>query len=275
MKIRFFAHVLTFLLFITSTVVNANLLVSPTYVSFDLRERSKEIVLVNTSNSVQTYRMEWQQKRALSHGGYEAVQDESGFPVASNMLRYSPRQVTLQPNERQVVKLALRKPKGLAAGEYRSHLTLRSLPSQEEKISKQTGFAIDLKLRMSYSLPVVVRQGENDLEINAESVKFMFDPQSAKGTISVNFNRSGSYSSYGDITAYWLPHGSADEPIVVARLSGYSVYTELEKAVANLIWVGAPFEPTRGVLSIVYEGQGRYKGRVLTTKSFKITPSIR
>ncbi len=274
MKIRICVSVLTFLLLVTANGVQASLLVSPTHVAFDSRERSKEIVLINTSDSVKTYRIEWQQKKALEHGGYEAISDESDFPIASNMLRYSPRQVTLQPNERQVVKLALRKPKGLKPGEYRSHLTLRALPSQHKTAPKQTGFAIDLKLRMSYSLPVIVRQGENNLGVMASSANFTFDPVHEKGNISVNFIRTGDYSSYGNITAYWLPKGGHSEPVVVARLSGYSVYTELDKATANLIWVGNAFEPSAGSLSIIYEGQGEYSGRQLENKTFEITPLI-
>lgn len=127
---------------------------------------------------------------------------------------------------------------------------------------------------MSYSLPVIVRQGENNLEIKAGSVSFTYIPDLKKGNIEVNFVRTGDYSSYGNIAAYWLPEGSTAEPTVIARLNGYSVYPELDKASANLIWVDADFTPTSGSLSIIYEGQGAYKGLVLEKNAFKISPLI-
>ena len=127
LKATFFVSICLFS-FINSA--QASLLVSPIRVAFEGRERSHEIVLINSSSEVKTYRLAWQEKLALPSGGYKDLTAEEtvGYPSASKMLRFSPRQVTLKPNERQIVRLGLRRPKDLADGEYRSHLKLEALP---------------------------------------------------------------------------------------------------------------------------------------------------
>ena len=55
------------------------------------------------------------------------VSDVKNF--LKNMVRISPSQVRLAPGERQIVKLAIRKPKDLAEQEYRSHLAFKDRKS--------------------------------------------------------------------------------------------------------------------------------------------------
>ena len=50
--------------------VKADLLISPTRVVFDERARSKQIVLINSGSKTMTYRLGWDQKKALTSGGY-------------------------------------------------------------------------------------------------------------------------------------------------------------------------------------------------------------
>ena len=90
----------------------ANLLINPTRVLIGNNDRSTEITLINTSQTTNTYRIEWAEKKAKDTGGYVDLTPEaaSQFPVASKMIRYSPRQEMLKPAESQTVKLAIRRP---------------------------------------------------------------------------------------------------------------------------------------------------------------------
>ena len=54
-----------------------------------------------------------------------------GEHFADGMLSWSPRQITLQPGTAQVVRLMVRKPEGLAEGEYRSHLDFMDLVADQ------------------------------------------------------------------------------------------------------------------------------------------------
>jgi len=54
-------------------LVQANLLVSPTRLAFNDRERSQELVLINTDSKVRTYRLHWVEKVALSTGDIKSL----------------------------------------------------------------------------------------------------------------------------------------------------------------------------------------------------------
>ena len=119
----------TVFLLLISWQASANLLINPTRVSLAHGERSTEITLINTSQVTNTYRMEWVEKQAKQGGGYDDLTDEQAarFPTSSQMIRFSPRQVTLAPNERQTVRIAVRRPSDLAEGEYHTNVVMSVL----------------------------------------------------------------------------------------------------------------------------------------------------
>lgn len=250
----------------------ASLLVSPIRVAFEGRERAHEIVLINSSSEIKTYRLQWQEKLAVANGGYKELTAEQAkdYPSASKMLRFSPRQVTLKPNERQIVRLGLRRPKGLADGEYRSHLKLEALPPK--RASKADGeMSINLDVLLSYSLPVIVRQGQANPEVEITSKALRFDPSSGKTQLSVNLTRTGQYSTAGNLIAYW--QGEQQPEQVVARLNNVNIYPEVNETAKSMAWVVPNFTPASGVLRIVYEGQQEFNGQVFAEREFSVTPA--
>ncbi|ABV85940.1 molecular chaperone [Shewanella pealeana] len=250
----------------------ASLLVSPIRVAFEGRERAREIVLINSSSEIKTYRLQWQEKLAVSNGGYKELTAEQAkdYPSASKMLRFSPRQVTLKPNERQVVRLGLRRPKDLADGEYRSHLKLEALPPKRAK--KQDGeMSINLDVLLSYSLPVIVRQGPANAKVEITSKALSFDQRSGKTQLSVNLTRTGQYSTAGNLVAYWQDHQQSEQ--VVARLNNVNIYPEVNETSKSMAWIAPDFTPNSGQLRIVYEGQQEFNGQVFAEREFDVTPA--
>lgn len=257
------------LLFLTHLSAQAELMISPTRVVFSERERAQEIVLINSGNKQTTYRLEWQQKKALPAGGYSDLsqEDASSFPTASQMLRFSPKQVRLQPGERQIIRLALRKPKGLKDGEYRSHLLFRAIPSSQQANSDAVGMSMTLNLHMSYSLPVTVRQGKLDATVSFAGYNFNYDKINSTGQLAVTLNKAGLNSSFGNILAYWSPIKGGVEQLI-ARVNAYSVYPELSQSQVNLVWLDKDFKPSDGKLRLVYEGTGEYRGQTFSERTF-------
>mgnify|MGYP000276725056 CR=1 FL=1 len=267
LKATFFVSICLFS-FINSA--QASLLVSPIRVAFEGRERSHEIVLINSSSEVKTYRLAWQEKLALPSGGYKDLTAEEtvGYPSASKMLRFSPRQVTLKPNERQIVRLGLRRPKDLADGEYRSHLKLEAFPPKRSKKSDGE-MSINLDVLLSYSLPVIVRQGKANPKVEITSKALRFDQHSGKTMLNVNLTRTGEYSTAGNLVAYWL--GEQGDEQVVARLNNVNIYPEVNQAIKSMAWIAKDFTPSNGKLRIVYEGQQEFNGQVFAEKEFAVT----
>ena len=104
------------------------LMVSPTRVVFEGSDRSKQINLVNNGAETARYRISLVRRNMNADGKIVAVDENEPGMYADEMVRFSPRQVTLAPGQSQTVRLMLRKKSGTADGEYRSHMLFQSLP---------------------------------------------------------------------------------------------------------------------------------------------------
>lgn len=253
-----------------SGYLQAGLLVSPTSLTLNDRERSTSLVLINTGDKTTTYRLGWQEKSALETGGYHNLTDEEAksFPTASGMIRFSPKQVTLKPDERQIIRIAVRRPKGLEDGEYRSHLLLKALPPKIPESDNVNGINIKLNVVMSYSLPVIVRQGEIEASVTLNSLALEKQTKFPRAIITAQLNHSGRNSVTGNMVAYWLPYQGAPEQIV-ARVNGYTIYPELKQHKITLTW--PDYTPSQGRLRFAFEGVKEFNGVLLAETSIPVT----
>src|SRR5690606_39210727 len=86
-----------------------------------------------------TYRLALVNRRMSETGGFTDIdQPLPGEQFADEMLRFSPRQVTLAPGASQTVRIMVRKPSNLAEGEYRSHLLFSQQPQATGSNSIET-----------------------------------------------------------------------------------------------------------------------------------------
>jgi hypothetical protein len=236
--------------------VFANLMITPTRISFAERDTTAKVYIINTSNEEKTYRLIWTEKIAKSEGGYTNY--NGLLPTSlSPMMRMSPSQVTLKPGEKQVVKLAVRKPKGLKSQEYRSHLLFQALPNQKLASDKELG--ISLNMILSYSIPVILKYG-SDLPQLAIS-----DVNVAREQISFNFKHKGDFSAFGDVAVYFKGQGT-EEPKHIGMLAGHSVYPELTSLSTTLRFLDGYKITEPGDILIKYIGKEEYKGVVFAEK---------
>ena len=208
-----------------------DLLVAPTRVVLEGRQRSAELTLVNTGSATATYRISFIQIRMDENGGTrESETPEPGELSASQLIRYSPRQVVLEPNVAQTVRMQLRKPADLAPGEYRSHLLFRAVPAAEPAAAPDVSAAppqeLSIKLTAIYgvSIPVIVRHGETSATVTLSDLELV-PPSATDATPALRFrmNRTGNRSVYGNLTVTFLP--DAGPPVVVGLENGGAVYT--------------------------------------------------
>ena len=252
---------------------DANLLISPTKTTFLEKDRTKEITLINDGVETQTYRISWVERRVIESGDVRALsaQELQTYPIASKYIRFSPRQVTLKPKERQTIKLVLRRPQAMPAGDYRSYLMLQALPNEKQLPESTQDAGIQLNMLMSYALPVLVRQGEAQAEVTMGSASLSYNTAAKKGGVSVELSRSGRSSTVGNLVAYWTPVSGPER--VIARINDLSLYPEVTKRNLNLAWVGAEFSPSNGTLRLAYEGIKEYKDRIFVERSFTFSSS--
>jgi len=249
----------------------ANLLINPTRVEFSPSDRTADVTLINTSKFTTTYRLGWVEKKAKAGGNYIDLSpaEAASFPIASSMLRFSPKQVTLKAGERQTVKLAIRRPQNLATGEYRSHLLFKALPPKtaEEGLNPEAS-ATAINLVVSFAIPVVIQQGALDYKLAINDAQISYNPAQKEGSVAVNISRTGTHSVMGNISAYWTPNGGTQR--LIAKAGDYNLWPELSSTTATLSWVGADFAITDGKLRIVYEGTKSFRGKTFADKTISV-----
>lgn len=245
----------------------ANLLISPTRIQFEERQRVAKVIVINQSDETKTYRLEWQEKIAKAGGGYVNYTKEQINPTAlSSMVRLSPSQVRLAPGERQIVKIALRKPKDLPSKEYRSHLLFKALPNEEE--SSDASFGIRLNMILSYSIPVILRENVIEPKVNISNVAVVKGEKA--DALNVSLERQGPFSSFGKLEVFYKEQGSSTER-KIATLNDYSIYPEVERTNVNLSLFDGGKLPNKGEVRIIYTGLNEFKNIVFAEKSINIS----
>ncbi len=221
------------LIAITETA-RAEILISPTRVVLNESQQSMELVVVNRGDETFAYRVTLENMRMLEDGSIETAPDTREDELfAGEIVRFSPRRLILRPDEEQVLRVFARV-RGLADGEYRSHLRLRSAPTSAgstlDTFTTDQGDNLTISLTQirSITLPVIVRSG--DLDATAAIDGATIDTQD-DGTdqLKIQLSRTGSQSVYGDIQIYG-PQGG--EPVYFAR--GIALYTPNTTRSVNL-----------------------------------------
>lgn len=222
------------------------LTVTPTRVVFEERDRSAAVTLVNRGTAAEVYRIFLRNQRMTEEGQFkEIAAGEAAQPgelFSDGLIVHSPRQVRLEPGVAQSIRLLVRKPEGLAEGEYRSHLVFQIVPSEATatSVEEPTGegqIAIQLVPVYGVSIPVIVRHGALEVSGAIENVKIVKD---GSGRLQAEFmiSRVGGRSIYGDLTA-----SVAGRDIVLGQMNGVAVYTPNGKRKLTL-----PLNPPAGAL---------------------------
>jgi P pilus assembly chaperone PapD len=243
----------------------ADLLLVPQRIVFEEQDRAATLTLVNNGNETETYRISWKQLHQLPDGQYTEIQTPGpGEHFADDMIRYSPRQVTLQPGEQQTVRLMLRKPADLPTGEYRSHLAFTAEPRQivaPAAAGNGNGKSVGVQLAFVYgvSIPVIVRQGQ--LSASA-TLAMSLKPSNSGYDIAAMIGRSGTESLYGDLVANYLPPGG--KPVQLQEVDGVSVLLPNGQRSTT---VGVTLTPEQrragGQLQLIYRAPSEAGGGVL------------
>ena len=203
-----------------------DLLVAPTRVILD-GSRGTEVVLNNIGSEPATYRISLEIKRMTAEGGLDEIAEENVTPAeraALDMIAFSPRRVTLPPNQPQVVRVGVRLPEGTPPGEYRAHMLFRSVPDTAPASvePKPAGEGVSIALTPIYgiTIPVIVRVG--DLGADATIGEAWVSDTQDGPAFNFDLARSGNRSVYGDIE---VTRPGVPEPLLVAR--GIAVYPEV------------------------------------------------
>lgn len=274
------ASVVASVLALASLPASADLMINPTRVVFDKDHRSASIDLINDGTQPASYRVNLVNRRMGEDGQFMRVEKADAVEqFADNMVVFSPRQFTIAPGGSQVVRVALRKPANLAAGEYRSHLSFDRLPDPDQatnieninKPSSNQQIGISITALLGVSIPVIVREGGLDATVNISNLELK-KPAAVNQppVLALQLNRSGNRSTYGDIVVDFKPQGAANAT-VVGRVGGMAVYVPnaLRRATVNL-QVPNGVTLGQGTLVVRYQERADEGGKVLAEASLPV-----
>lgn len=244
---------------------SGDLVVSPTRIVLEGRTRSASLSLVNRGSNTSTYRISVINMKMQENGQYTEITDpnEKGF-FADKLIRYSPRRVVLEPGAFQAIRILLRKPADLAEGEYRSHIFIRGVPkdvqgrSIEQTAPKDNNVSIQLVPIYGVTLPIIVRNGNLDHNIDLSDIKLVTDEKSKESLLQLKLNRTGTSSSFGDIR---VTHQVGGQETVIGELNKLAVYTPNKSRLVEVrLRVPDGINITSGTLNVTYkspEADGR------------------
>lgn len=215
--------------------IGSELNISPKRVVFAGAQGSATVFVFNRGNSATTYRVDLIDRIMLPDGQIvtsdEAAKTPEGrvararFKTAAKMIDFTPRRVTLGPGKTQTIRVRLLRPAALAAGEYRTTLTVSALPPEsagltaDQAVTTTTG---EVSMRVfalfGVSIPLVVRQGPHPVFASISAAEVV------GGKFRLVLGHTGAGSVYGDIE---IRRGSAKGEVVGA-IKGIGVYEEAD-----------------------------------------------
>jgi P pilus assembly chaperone PapD len=249
------------------------MLISPTRVFMDAENRSATMTLRNTSEGPRTYRLLWEDKRATESGSYTDVPENEEWHSAKELIRFSPRQITVGAGENQTVRFNFRPPADLPVGEYRSHLLLQVIPDISEPTATLGGegpdenVGIQVFMQMSFSIPVIVRNNADVPQVSLANIKAIPAEGGQRLGLELTLSRTGNASSYGNVTVE-MQRDSASPVELIGKYKELSIHKELDtrKLVVPLRDASIP---AGAVVRVAYEGDKEYKGILWAEEVFK------
>lgn len=247
----------------------ADLMLYPTRLVFDKNQRTTQVDLINNGAEPATYRISVVNRR-MNETGELLPADPAieGELFAAEMVQFSPRQVTLQPGTSQTVRVMIRKPASLAPGEYRSHLHFQKMPEARGATSVEAKpndreIGIVLTALVGASIPVIVRHEAGPASVSLSHLAFQPGATGQQPpALSLQFDRTGNSSVYGDLAISFTPRGGAEQ--VVGRAAGVAVYTPNPLRRARLaLQPPAGLVLAKGTLRVTYRDRPEAGGALL------------
>jgi len=221
----------------------ANINLTPRRVIFDRTKRTEAVYVFNQGNTPVTVDValvdnamlpsgEIVPMTRLSERGPDAEAVGARVRSAKPYLLAAPSRLTLPPGQGRTIRVRATLADGTAGGEYRSHLTVTTVPSAdtgltaEQAASSEKGeLVLRIQSVFGISIPLIVRGGAADASASIGPISQVTTPEGP--ALSVPLRRQGTTSLYGNVELR-----TAKEIVGVIR--GIAVYPEVDERVAQV-----------------------------------------
>lgn len=230
----------------------ANLNITPRRVIFEGSKRTEAVYIFNQGNATAVVDIALIDNIMLPSGEIVPVSSapERGAIAAGplgrlhsarDLLLATPSRVTLAPGKGKTIRLRVSLPDGGAtAGEYRTHLTVTTLPPASSGLTAdaaansrgELSFAINTVFGIS--IPLIVRNGDPKGNATFGSFAIDHDMQAVPGSeaprriavLTVPLQRAGTASVYGNIE---VRAGKGKNSELIGLVRGIAVYPEIDQ----------------------------------------------
>ena len=197
---------------------DALLFVAPTRVIVKDGQKTQVVSATNKSERIRKYKLSLIDQVMTENGTTEAVDT---FPYsAKRMIRFIPREITLQPGQRQLIRLLVRRPNTLEDGDYHTHLLF-----DEEVVTQETTdtdeannnqFQIDMNTTFGLAVPVIIQQGNIDATLLLTGANLSIHEQGGVEVL-LNLARTGNSEATGHLTVTTQNDNGETEKIATDR----------------------------------------------------------
>jgi P pilus assembly chaperone PapD len=210
------------LVLVSMSLPAQSFMLSPGSIFFEGDVRSAELLVANTHDKKSIFRIETASFLMFANGTLAEVADSSVALNARDIVRFSPRQFELAPGETQTVRIGLRMPPGLPAGEYRIHLRVLQVAEGAGAPAAPTtarDMGMVIPINIARAVRVIVR---HDVLAGTAAVSRVAASRSSDGILlTAVLTRSGAGSSSGTYSI-GIP-GAADS----AATGAINIYSDL------------------------------------------------
>jgi len=263
------------LLWLVTTSIHAQLLVSPVRVVLDENRRSAEVYLLNTTQETRTYQILWVEKYQTEEGGYRELTtaEMDSAAKASELVRFSPRQVTIAPGQRQKVRLRMGRLANVADGEYRSHLLFRAVAINSDGLAESSsgqGMSLKMDVNISVSIPIMVRKGTMSVDTRISAIDLeRLPPAGKKGQLMMllTLSRTGLGSSYGAVEVF-MQDPKKKSLSQIGILTNIALFQESAQRKLR-IPLKVDSIPSGSLIQVIYKGDDEFAGRSWDKKVFR------
>jgi len=226
---------LCFCLFVLSAVplsawaAKPILLLHPTIVTLEGRTRAATINVVNRGDARGTFVVSWVDFEMTPEGGLRKLAQPPSWSLQPHV-RYSPRRMTLEPGETQLVKVALRRNLDVKQREFYSHFKVLTLAADvpDDSADLNTGGAVgsvNIVARSAMAIPVIWRNTSAEPRAVIESVVFDTEDNQEVRELRVGVRRLGKVSVRGFL--HVVRYGEDNSEIPVADPVPVVIYPSL------------------------------------------------
>lgn len=249
----------------------ANINITPRRVVFDAGKRTEAVYVFNQGAEPVTVDVALVDNVMLSSGeiapmgeiarkGNLAQATATRMRSARDLILATPSRLRLEPGKGKAVRIRASLPDQAGDGEWRSHLTVSTVPSAETGVTAETAaqppqneLAFRIQSVFGISIPLILRSGVVAAAANIGSISLERgetpDPNGgvrrSVPLLSFTLNRSGTNSIYGNLEARAENGGSRE---VIGFIRGIAVYPELDE---RKVALQLTREPRRGETIVV------------------------